>query len=210
MFRNWFRLGGTAYYLAREHNAYVTGLEINERMTEQAKRNTPTALSSQLDFVTSREACLPFKSESFDIVYSKGVLTHVEDKQPIFDEAFRVLKPGGLLLINDWLSADVKWGPIMQKFCDVDDLTVFPMTVEGYTELLARSGFNLLKCVSQDEDYTRYNIDIVERLKTEPTQSEFISKFDRKEYESHVEAFSLTAKAIQDGELKVYRFQCRK
>lgn len=203
-------LGGTAYYLAREHQAYVTGLEINQRMTEQSTRNIPSDLALQLKFVANQGTRMPFDSESFDVVYSKGVLTHVEDKMPIFDEVYRVLKPGGLFVINDWLSASERWGPIMQRFCDVDDLTVFPATIESYKSFLDSAGFDVLKYASEDEAYIRYNIDIVERLKTEPIRSQFIVGFGEKEYGSHVEAFSLTAKAIQDGELKVYRFQCQK
>lgn len=42
---------------------------------------------------------LPFADNSFDIVYSNGVLHHTEDTQRAIDEAYRVLKPGGRAVI---------------------------------------------------------------------------------------------------------------
>ncbi len=42
---------------------------------------------------------LPFADETFDLVYSNGVLHHSPDTQGAIDEAFRVLKPGGQAVI---------------------------------------------------------------------------------------------------------------
>ncbi|MCL9783316.1 methyltransferase domain-containing protein [Vibrio sp. S4M6] len=203
-------LGGTAYHLAESHNACVTGIEINDRMTQQARENAPINLREKLTFVTSVEPCWPFAAESFDVVFSKGVLTHVEDKKPVLKEALRVLKPGGHLVINDWLSSQSQWGEIMQYFCEVDDLTLFPMTKDQYQFELNEAGFTILSSTRQDEDYITYNLDIVERLKVEPVRSQFIDNFGDQEHRSHIEAFSLTAQAIRQGELNVVLFQCQK
>ena len=46
---------------------------------------------------------LPFADASFDIVFSKDALLHVPDKDALFAEIFRVLKPGGVFAASDWM-----------------------------------------------------------------------------------------------------------
>jgi SAM-dependent methyltransferase len=45
---------------------------------------------------------LPVDEASFDYFYSSGVICHIEDKQALFSDAIRVLKPGGWILGYDW------------------------------------------------------------------------------------------------------------
>ncbi len=49
---------------------------------------------------------LPFDDNSFDILFSKSFIEHLSDPSNYLDEAFRVLKPGGMLLtlVPDWES----------------------------------------------------------------------------------------------------------
>jgi ubiquinone/menaquinone biosynthesis C-methylase UbiE len=62
-------------------------------------------------------------------MYSKGVLTHVESKDGIFQECYRLLKKEGLLVIIDWLSSeDGRWGENILGLMELEKLALFPET----------------------------------------------------------------------------------
>lgn len=49
---------------------------------------------------------LPFPDESFDIIYSRSVLMHIENKEHIIKELFRILKPNGKILLHEVMLYD--------------------------------------------------------------------------------------------------------
>lgn len=109
-------LGGVAFYLAEKHNMQVTGLEVNAWMVEESMRRTPEFLKGNVDFVlSSSNSHWEMPSSSYDMIYSKGVLTHLEKKDETFQECHRLLKNAGLLVITDWLSSEEKGGEAISR-----------------------------------------------------------------------------------------------
>ncbi len=79
----------------------VVGIDLIPEMLQRAKENLTLA---NLDNVTYQEASsdkLSFPDENFDVVISNGVFNLVPDKAKALSEVFRVLKPGGRLMIAD-------------------------------------------------------------------------------------------------------------
>lgn len=85
-------MGGVVYHVAQKGVQHVSGLEINPWMVQWARANTDQRLKSQVSFaLLGKDGLFPFESSMFDLVYSKGVFTHVPDKNEIFAEINRVL-----------------------------------------------------------------------------------------------------------------------
>lgn len=204
-------LGGVATYLAKNYEMDVTGLEINPWMIEESKRRIPPELQDLLRYQLSTDNNhLPFESESFDIVYSKGVLCHLEEKVGLFKECYRILKPKGHLVILDWLSpVSGKWGKNIQRLMELEGLSLYAETVEGYLEQLREAHFSEIETEDYTKQYAEYNEDIVKALRNEKKDS-FLAAFNEKLHKEAIEGYGSVAKAMHTGEGLEILFQAHK
>jgi tocopherol O-methyltransferase len=94
--------GETARFLAARHALEVTGVTVSAAQARLAAGRSAAAgqVSIQLqDWLANR-----FPAESFDRAYAVESSEHMTDKQQFFREAFRTLKPDGLLVVCAWLA----------------------------------------------------------------------------------------------------------
>lgn len=78
--------------------ATYTGIDITPENVERTKQHLKF-FGHDPDVQQGDAENLPFPDASFDVVYSNGVLHHVPDMERAFREAWRVLKPGGELIV---------------------------------------------------------------------------------------------------------------
>jgi SAM-dependent methyltransferase len=79
----------------------VVGLDLTPAMLERAKKNLSKTDLKIVRFEEGSVENLPFADEEFDVVTSNGALNLVPDKARAFGEIYRVLKPGGRLMVAD-------------------------------------------------------------------------------------------------------------
>ncbi len=89
---------GADYLEWLKAGAHATGVDLSSASLEQAKRRCEMA-GYAADLRVSDAEHLPFPDETFDIVYSYGVMHHSPDTPQCIRQAWRVLKPGGTLRI---------------------------------------------------------------------------------------------------------------
>jgi ubiquinone/menaquinone biosynthesis C-methylase UbiE len=149
-------LGGPARHLSRRYGATAIGLDVTPRMVDGALRRTRDAnLDDRVDFRLGNALDMPFRANTFDIVWGQDSWCYVTDKGRLIDEAFRVLKPGGEIAFTDW----IRTGPMSEEeWHSLNTFMVFPYmeTLDGYRKLLVRSGFRVEAAEDLSDDFARH------------------------------------------------------
>jgi arsenite methyltransferase len=79
----------------------VTGIDMTPEMLAKARTAADEMAADNVEFVPGEAEALPFDDEAFDVVISNGVIDLVPDKDAVYGEIFRVLRPGGRIQIAD-------------------------------------------------------------------------------------------------------------
>ena len=205
-------LGSGGFYLARQANVDYVGLEINAWLVEESNRRAVAkGMAQQVKFQLYEPPHLPFDITAFDIVFSRGVLVHVEDKVPLFCEVQRVLSHGGLFLVDDWLSAmQGAWSPTMQAMFEQEGLTLYADTIDTYLNALAQSGFTVLEQRDENPNAAIWNQQVVDRLQEAQLRQKIIDTYGEAEYHTMLAGYQHIVQAITAKELQVCFFKAQK
>ena len=79
----------------------VTGIDMTPEMLAKARSAASEMGVSNVEFFEGEVESLPFEDETFDVVISNGVIDLAPDKDAVFSEIHRVLRPGGRIQIAD-------------------------------------------------------------------------------------------------------------
>jgi tocopherol O-methyltransferase len=106
-------IGGSSLYLAGKFNAEVTGITLSPVQAARAKeRGSEFGLSSRANFLVADAQAMPFADNSFDLVWSLESGEHMPHKEKFLQECYRVLKPGGKLMMVTWCHRPVDKSPL--------------------------------------------------------------------------------------------------
>lgn len=133
-------MGGSAVYLAKQYQATVLGISLSKKQvamaTKAAELQQLNQVSFQIDNAHTLEKC---EDRAFDLVWSLESCEQFYDKALFLEQAYRVLKPGGKLMIATWCANQENYtGALAKRYislCKAFDLPYMP-TEAHYLKLL--------------------------------------------------------------------------
>ena len=141
-------------FLGRAGSGHATVLDLTEPMlVEGRKRAEAAAMADSLDWVVGDAMALPFEDNTFDVYSISFGIRNVTRPQEALNEAYRVLRPGGRLMVLEFSQLP---NPMMQKAYDLYSFNVIP-----------RMG----QMIANDRDSYQY---LVESIRNFPDQETFL------------------------------------
>lgn len=129
----------------------VIGVDMTSGMVAKAKENAKKGSYENVEFRLAEIENLPLETESVDVIISNCVINLSPDKKKVFQEAFRVLKPGGRLMVSDLVLLKDLPASIKESVQAYTGCIAGAMKREEYLNLIEETGFQ--KVDAQGEEF---------------------------------------------------------
>jgi arsenite methyltransferase len=127
----------------------VIGVDMTPEMVKKACENARKGGCENVEFRLGEIEKLPLEDNSIDVIISNCVINLSPEKQNVFNEAFRVLKPGGRLMVSDLVLIKDLPAAIKESAEAYVGCLAGATTKDEYLSFIASAGFRDVKIVSQ-------------------------------------------------------------
>jgi len=147
----------------------VIGVDMTPEMIEKARQNAAKGKVTNVEFRQGEIENLPVADNSVDVIISNCVINLVPDKNMAFKEAYRVLKPGGRLMVSDV----VLLKPLPKAIRDSVEAYIGCLSgallKDVYLKAITTAGFNDVKVIEE----TSFPLDV---MANDPTAQSILDR----------------------------------
>ncbi len=128
----------------------VIGLDMTTDMIRLARRNAKKVGATNVDFRYGEMEDIPLTDESVDVIISNCVINLSPDKDAVFGEAYRVLRPGGRVMVSDIVLNGELPESIRSRLDAWAGCIAGALDESVYLDKIRAAGFERVEVVSRD------------------------------------------------------------
>lgn len=133
-------VGGSAIYLAKNIGCQVQGITLSEKQVQSCRRNAEAqGVANLTRFDRQNYLSTRFPDESFDVVWAIESVCYAFEKKDFLQESYRLLRPGGRLVVADFFTVPLEEGSpeaiLMDKWTDTWAIESYEVTEDFYRKM---------------------------------------------------------------------------
>ena len=136
-------------------NGFAYGIDLSDGMVKKARTNLEKFGVTNAEIIQSEMESLPLNDNSVDVTISNCTINHSSNKEAVWSEVFRVLKPGGRFVVSDIYAT----APIADEYRNdpqaVAECWAGAVTRVEYLTMLEETGFTNIKILEESEPYAK-------------------------------------------------------
>lgn len=141
-------------------SGFVYGVDLTEQMIRKAETTAEKLGVSNVRFVRAELEAIPLPEATAHLIISNCTINHSGDKERVWQEVYRLLKPGGRFVVSDIYSET----DVPEEFSKdpeaVAECWAGAITREKYLDILNKTGFNTIKILEESQPYDKGKIKV--------------------------------------------------
>jgi SAM-dependent methyltransferase len=134
---------------------FVYGIDLSEGMLEKARRTAERLGVRNVAFIRAELESIPLESGSVDLVVSNCAINHAADKQRVWNEIHRILRPGGRFAVSDIYALEDVPPQYAADPQAVAECWAGAVTREEYLAALERAGLSGVEILEESAPYQK-------------------------------------------------------
>merc|ERR1739838_416687 len=199
-------IGGSAFLMKREYGAKVLGFDLSKNMVDIAQERLEKHGMDDVEFEIKDATLIDYPEGTFDVIYSRDTILHIDDKLALFKNFNKWLKPGGTLMITDYCCTENEWSPDYAAYVKQRGYNL--LSVKDYGKTIENAGFVNVEAIDKTADFIEILSD--ELVKFEKIKDEFIQEFADDDYHAIMGGWSNKIVRCNSGNQKWGLFIAKK